>query len=180
MTLAPAFPFVSQRTASVSPDRAPFPHVLRQGLLSGGAYRKVKLYFSSYACAPSLVLLSHFPPRPDIRVRPNSASKSAFVVLRIPRTLPTTPPHAFPDLAAKTLSQDAEPKKGGRGKGKDPPATAEKLDSAMDSYWGNGKAAGTDADAGAGAEEVRYFSRGLVLFWEFAYRRVWTRFASVG
>ncbi|CAN0394891.1 unnamed protein product, partial [Ectocarpus fasciculatus] len=30
----------------------------------------------------------------------------------------------------------------GRGrKGKDPPATAEKLDSAMDSYWGNGKAA---------------------------------------
>lgn len=30
---------------------------------------------------------------------------------------------------------------GGRGKGKDPPATAEKLDSAMESYWGNGKAA---------------------------------------
>ncbi|CAN0347404.1 unnamed protein product, partial [Ectocarpus sp. 12 AP-2014] len=30
----------------------------------------------------------------------------------------------------------------GRGrKGRDPPATAEKLDSAMDSYWGNGKAA---------------------------------------
>lgn len=43
-------------------------------------------------------------------------------------------------------------KGGGRkgGSGKEPPATVEKLDSAMESYWGNGKA----ADEGKG-EEVR-------------------------
>lgn len=35
----------------------------------------------------------------------------------------------------------------GGGRSKDPPATAEKLDSAMESYWGNGKA--------AAGEEVR-------------------------
>ncbi|CAM9809799.1 unnamed protein product, partial [Pylaiella littoralis] len=41
-------------------------------------------------------------------------------------------------------------KGGGRkgGSGKEPPATVEKLDSAMESYWGNGKA----ADEGKGEE----------------------------
>lgn len=40
-------------------------------------------------------------------------------------------------------------RKGRGGRGKDPPATVEKLDSAMESYWGNGK-----ADAASGDEEV--------------------------
>lgn len=38
-------------------------------------------------------------------------------------------------------------KKGGRGgKGKDPPATAEKLDSALESYWGNGNGKAADTE----------------------------------
>ncbi|CAM9443717.1 unnamed protein product [Ectocarpus sp. 4 AP-2014] len=43
---------------------------------------------------------------------------------------------------------DADSGSKGR-KGRGPPATAEKLDSAMDSYWGNGKA----AEAAPGVDE---------------------------